>query len=195
MKKTLLALAAIAGISMLFMGCPHSTKTPASPVSDPGSGEDVTITVPDDSLILWESEEAKGTKFTSEGWGPYLNFDEENTGKDLTGYKYLNVVAYVPSISGYQFVVQPMSNEENGEHPQGSIIIKTASSTAQTYQTLFGTNYGKYTDWSTGSGVEKEISDNIIENVQLYAQDLSTWGTTDGKEIYILKVYATNTAL
>ena len=44
-------------------------------------------------------------------------------------------------------------------------------------------------------GVEKEISDNIIENVQLYAQDTSTWGTTDGKEIYILKVYATNTAL
>ena len=46
MKKTLLALAAIAGISMLFMGCPHSTKTPASPVSDPvidNSGDDTPV--------------------------------------------------------------------------------------------------------------------------------------------------------
>ena len=43
MKKKLLALAAIAGISMLFMGCPHSTKTPASdPVID-NSGDDTPV--------------------------------------------------------------------------------------------------------------------------------------------------------
>ena len=190
MKKSLLILGALAAMSMVFMGCPNNST------SDPTEGTDeTTIVLPDDALILWESSETAGTKFTSEGWGPYINFDEENTGKDLTGYNYLNIVAYVPTISGFQYVIQPMSDEDHGSHPQGSIIINTASSTAKTYQTKFGTNYGTYTDWSTGAAVQKDITDNIIENVQIYAQDTSTWGTTDGKEIYVLKVYATNTAL
>ena len=37
MKKSLLALAVLAGISMLFMGCQKGTDTPAEPTSDPAT--------------------------------------------------------------------------------------------------------------------------------------------------------------
>ncbi|MCR5285755.1 MAG: hypothetical protein K6D95_09170 [Treponema sp.] len=177
MKKSLLILGALAAMSMIFMGCPNSTQT-----SDPTEALE--------DKVIWSSD--AGETFTSEGYSIALSLDEV---LDLTGYKYLNVeFEAAGNVSGQNVIVQPMNAQNGGGHPQGNILQGGAVARG-TFQTKFGTNYGTYTDWSTGSAVEKTISDNDLGSVQLYVQETTNWGTVDGVEITVYKVTATNTAL
>ncbi len=177
MKKSLLILGALAAMSMIFMGCPNSTQT-----SDPTEALE--------DKVIWSSD--AGETFTSDAYNTALSLDEV---LDLTGYKYLNVeFSATGNVSGQNVIVQPMSAQNGGGHPQGNILQGGAVAKG-TFQTKFGTNYGQYDDWSTGSAVKKTITDNELGSIQLYIQETTNWGTVDGVDITVYKVTATNTAL
>lgn len=105
MKKSLLALAVLAGISMLFMGCPKGTDTPAEPTSDPATnvekpaeetpaGPTVVKTIELKKFVKWSelgitADNAgeylikatyKLTDASKKGWGPVGVCDSEYNG-------------------------------------------------------------------------------------------------------------------
>jgi len=175
MKKSLLILGALAAMSMIFMGCPNSTQT-----SDPTEALE--------DKVIWSSD--AGETFTSSGYSTALSLDAV---EDLTGYKYLNVeFSATGNVSGQNVIVQPMSEQNGGGHPQGNILQGGAVAKG-TFQTKFGTNYGSYHHWTAGADIT--ITDNELGSIQLYIQETTNWGTVDGVDITVYKVTATNTAL
>ena len=163
-----------------------STETGSTSTDSSTSGSTVLA-----DKVIWEKE--AGEAFTTKAYDIALSLDEV---VDLTGYKYLNVEFASPdnAASGQNVIVQPMSEQNGGGHPQGN-ILQSGAVAKGTFQTKFGTTYGKYTDWSTGEAVEKEIEDDKLGSVQLYVQETTNWGTVDGVVITVYKITATNTEL
>lgn len=210
MKKLIFGMATLLAVSMMFFGCYDVTTEPGSSTTttdttttdggsssgsgsssstDSGSTSGTSSSTETADKVLWSDD--SGKVFTTNAYDVYLALDKV---VDLTGYKYLNVEFSAESnASGQNVIIQPMT-EAAGGHPQGNILQPGAVSKG-TYQTKFGTNYGAYTDWSTGSAVEKTIEDNLLGSLQLYAQETTNWGTVKDVEITVYKVTATNTEI
>jgi len=164
-----------------------STETGSTSTDSSTSGSTVLA-----DKVIWEKE--AGEAFTTKAYDIALSLDEV---VDLTGYKYLNVEFASPdnAASGQNVIVQPMSEQKGGGHPQGN-ILQSGAVAKGTFQTKFGTTYGKYTKWNEdGSNEDVEIKDNKLGSVQLYVQETTTWGTVDGVVITVYKITATNTEL
>ncbi len=191
MKKSLiLGLTALLAVSLTFFSCNNANQndpTGNTPTTDePAPTPDTDVL---EDKVIWANE--AGQEFTTNEYDVYLSLEDTI---DLTGYKYLNVeFSATDNKSGQNVIVQPMS-ETNGGHPQGNILAPGAVS-KKTYQTKFGTTYGKYTDWGASGPTEVEIKDNILGSLQLYVQETTNYQTVKGEKITIYKVTATNTEL
>ncbi|MCR4743149.1 MAG: hypothetical protein K5866_09825 [Treponema sp.] len=186
MKKLLSIAAVLLAASMIFVGCSNGVAEPTSNNSSSDSNSTETT-----DKVVWEN--ADGEKITTQAYSKSISLDKV---VDLTGYKYLNFeVASEGNVDGQKVIVQPMNEQNGGGHPQG-LVENVGKLEKKIIQTKFGTTYGEYTDWSTGSAVVKTIEDDNLGSFQIYVQQtVSPWGTVDGVEVTLYKVTATNTEL
>lgn len=74
MKKSLLALAVLAGISMLFMGCPSGTDTPTEPTSDPATNVETPVVT--SKTLTFSNAYGKAIWNVAEDWTEFtIEFD------------------------------------------------------------------------------------------------------------------------
>ena len=185
MKKLINIAAVLLAASMIFVGCSNGVAAPGSNQENPKDE-----TTENEDKVVWEK--AEGEKITTEGYSKAISLDKV---VDLTGFKYLNFeIASEGNADGQKVIVQAMNEQNGGGHPQG-MVENLGKLEKKTIQTKFGTNYGKYTDWSTGTAVEVTIEDNNLGSFQIYAQNTTDWKTVDGVEVILYKVTATNTEI
>ena len=177
---------------MIFVGCSNGVAAPGSNNGGSGSGNggSGSNSTENEDKVVWEK--AEGEKIKTNGYNEKISLDKV---VDLTGYKYLNFeVASEGNADGQKVIVQPMNEQNGGGHPQG-MVENLGKLEKKTLQTKFGTNYGKYTDWSTEEPIEVTIEDNNLGSFQIYAQSTTDWQTVDGVEVILYKVTATNTEI
>lgn len=193
MKKLINIAAVLLAASMIFVGCSNGVAAPGSNNGGSGSGNggSGSNSTENEDKVVWEN--AEGEKIKTNGYNEKISLDKV---VDLTGYKYLNFeVASEGNADGQKVIVQPMNEQNGGGHPQG-MVENLGKLEKKTLQTKFGTNYGKYTEWSDdGSSKEVTIEDNNLGSFQIYAQETTNWGTVDGVEVILYKVTATNTEI
>ena len=196
MKKLINIAAVLLAASMIFVGCSNGVAAPGSNNGGSGSGNEAGgsagagETTENEDKVVWEN--AEGEKITTEGYSKAISLDKV---VDLTGYKYLNFeIASEGNVDSQKVIVQAMNEQNGGGHPQG-MVENLGKLEKKTIQTKFGTNYGKYTDWSTGDPIEVTIEDNNLGSFQIYVQSTTNWQTVDGVEVILYKVTATNTEM
>ena len=191
MKKLINIAAVLLAASMIFVGCSNGVAAPGSNNGGSGSGNggSGSNSTENEDKVVWEK--AEGEKIKTNAYNEKISLDKV---VDLTGYKYLNFeVASEGNADGQKVIVQPMNEQNGGGHPQG-MVENLGKLEKKTLQTKFGTNYGKYTDWSNGNK-EVRIEDNNLGSFQIYAQNTTNWQTVDGVEVILYKVTATNTEI
>ncbi|MBR5966437.1 MAG: glycoside hydrolase family 5 protein [Treponema sp.] len=142
--------------------------------------------------VLYDAQGGEGTKVTTNGRAAYWPLDAV---VDLSDYKYLDIEFSCSAGSGKELVLQPMSGTQIGGHPQGRISVNAPNAANLIMQTKFGTNYGKYLDYTTNPATEVAITDNDFGSIQVFVQDSENgYNPVDGIDIYVKKVVATNTA-
>ena len=192
MKKLINIAAVLLAASMIFVGCSNGVAAPGSNNGGSGSGNggSGSNSTENEDKVVWEN--AEGEKIKTNGYNEKISLDKV---VDLTGYKYLNFeVASEGNADGQKVIVQPMNEQNGGGHPQG-MVENPGKLEKKTLQTKFGTNYGKYTDWSNGEPKEVTIEDNNLGSIQIYVQSTKDWKTVDGVEVILYKVTATNTEI
>ena len=193
MKKLINIAAVLLAASMIFVGCSNGVAAPGSNNGGSGSGNggSGSNSTENEDKVVWEN--AEGEKIKTNGYNEKISLDKV---VDLTGYKYLNFeVASEGNADGQKVIVQPMNEQNGGGHPQG-MVENLGKLEKKTLQTKFGTNYGKYKEWSNdGSSKEVTIEDNNLGSFQIYAQETKNYGTVDGVEVILYKVTATNTEI
>ena len=199
MKKLINIAAVLLAASMIFVGCSNGVAAPGSNNGGSGSGNEAggsaggsgSNSTENEDKVVWEK--AEGEKISTEGYSKAISLDKV---VDLTGYKYLNFeVASEGNVDGQNVILQPMSEQNGGGHPQGN-VLNSGKLEKKTLQTKFGTNYGKYTEWGdNGDQKEVTIEDNNLGSFQIYVQETKNWGTVDGVEVILYKVTATNTEI
>ena len=192
MKKLINIAAVLLAASMIFVGCSNGVAAPGSNNGGSGSGNggSGSNSTENEDKVVWEK--AEGEKISTEGYSKAISLDKV---VDLTGYKYLNFeVASEGNVDDQNVIVQPMSEQNGGGHPQGN-VLNSGKLEKKTLQTKFGTNYGKYTEWGDDGQKEVTIEDNNLGSFQIYAQSTKDWNPVDGVEVILYKVTATNTEI
>lgn len=139
-----------------------------------------------DGFIFYESQDTSGKEID---FFNTLILGDVN----LEGYTFLNIEAYCPDAGDN--LVQFYGN--GGNENVCYLEIQPVPQGFRTYQMLFGTNNITWTDWSTGSAVEKKSTSNQLEYIYFALFDTSDpskgWqNVNNGSHIYIKRVYATN---
>ena len=192
MEKLINIAAVLLAASMIFVGCSNGVAAPGSNNGGSGSGNggSGSNSTENEDKVVWEK--AEGEKISTEGYSKAISLDKV---VDLTGYKYLNFeVASEGNVDDQNVIVQPMSEQNGGGHPQGN-VLNSGKLEKKTLQTKFGTNYGKYTEWGDDGQKEVTIEDNNLGSFQIYAQSTKDWNPVDGVEVILYKVTATNTEI
>lgn len=142
--------------------------------------------------VLYDAQGGAGYIVTTSGRAAYWPLD---AAVDLSGYKYLDIEFSCSAGAGKELVLQPMSGIQIGGHPQGRISVNAPIAANTIMQTKFGTNYGKYLDYSTNPATEVAITDNYFGSIQIFVQDSENgYNPVDGIDVYVTKVIATNAA-
>ncbi len=142
--------------------------------------------------VLYDAQGGAGMKVTTNGRAAYWPLDAVF---DLSGYKYMDIEFSCSAGAGKELVLQPMSGIQIGGHPQGRISVNAPIAANTIMQTKFGTNYGKYLDYSTNPATEVAITDNYFGSIQIFVQDSENgYNPVDGIDVYVTKVIATNAA-
>ena len=181
MKKSLLALAALAGISMLFMGCPKTTgnnETPAdntpaeeTPTEETPTVEKTFVFKPGETAVSFgEVTEIGGVKYlkvTPDGWN--TNGGIQN-GADLTGKTKVYANFYSEAAdSGYKFAVKIVGDWSDNDK---NIEVVTTELTA-------GVNK-----------IEADAKAITVIALQPFVQSTSDWNAVSDKTLYIGEIWA-----
>lgn len=142
--------------------------------------------------VLYDAQGGTGMKVTTSSRAAYWPLDEV---VDLSSYKYLDIEFSCSVGAGKELVLQPMSGTQIAGHPQGRISVNAPIAANTLMQTKFGTNYGKYLDYTTDPATEVAIADNDFGSIQIFVQDSeNSYNPVDGVDVYVTKVVATNKA-
>ena len=148
------------------------------------------LEVPDTSKdkVVYTAIESEGRKITTKKDPTYLA-----TGYfDLEGYNYLNIEIASPNSKDYVVGLCPRDyyNNRNGtfDYP--------LTEDFKIFQIPFGKGNGYREDWSSGEKVLVPYDNNGLNSFAFWACDAQdNWNTVAGVDIYIKRIWATNTEL
>ena len=132
--------------------------------------------------IVYKSPDADGYKFCSEDdWKGFAIYGNNSNGYDLTGYKYLNIELYSPNSGANSVTIDCW-----GDNERVATFNSILTSESLILQSAFGKNYNETN------------ASNILGFINLGAHYYGTngnsdWVLTKGVDIYIKRIWATNT--
>ena len=136
-------------------------------------------------LIIYEAGPNAKNKFTTAKDWQGINVGNH----DLEGYKYLNIELYSPNSGDHDIKLDAWGSERAAEFD-----VKLSSKPI-VVQSLFGVNHGTWGDEVNGVWVTKPNTSNSFDNIAYGAHDGDNWDLIEGIDIYIKRIWATNTEL
>ena len=113
--------------------------------------------------------------------------------RHLEGYKYLNIEFYSPNSGNYDIKIDGWSGGAHNERV--SEFHTKLSSEPKTVQVLFGVNRGTWGDWINDVWTIMPSTSNDLNSFAIGAHLGDDWNLKDGIDIYIKRIWATNTEL
>ena len=114
---------------------------------------------------------------------------------DLADYKYINFELYSPNSGDYVIGIDGWSwGHGVAENERIVDFDSTLTTVPQVYQVHFGTFKGYWSDWDDDGEHQYPVTDNLLTTFALFASD-ENWQWTPNIDIYIKRIWATNTEI